>query len=374
MKQLKKIIEELTNLQGNCGYEDDVIDYVAKVIQPFSSNISVDSIGNVTVHFTPDQPHKNCKKIMLFGHLDEVGMMIRQIDENGFIMVEKLGSINPISLNGAKVQLAGEKGTIDGVIGVKSHHLAGANDKKAAVSAQSIFIDIGAKDKNSVLNAGVDVGTPIVIKPQFISLLNNCIANKAMDDRALLAILIYLCQTLDRAQLECDLYIVFSVQEEFNTRGIMPAVRAIQPDIVLGMDVTPATDTPDLKDFSNIHLGGGPALTYMNHHSRGTLAGLIPNKKFLQYLETIAVKEQIPLQKEVATGILTETAYIAIEKSDTIVANISLPTRYTHTAAEVICLDDVLNVYQLVKAFLYDINANTSFGKNYDWERRHKNR
>lgn len=366
MQRMKQLIREMTDLSGNVGYEDQVIHYLMDHLGE-ERQVSLDILGNLTVHMTPKNIGK--QKVMLFGHMDEVGMMVNHIDEAGFIHCEKLGSLNPSCLAGLKLELHGEKGPVNGVVGVKSHHLAKQKEGKLPENARDYYLDIGAMSRDEVLEAGINIGTPVTFKPQFLELCGKCISNKAMDDRALLSILVYLNENIDIEKLKVDLYLVFSVQEEFNTRGIMPTVRTIDPEIVLGLDVTPATDTPDLMGLSEIHLGKGPALTYMNHHSRGTLAGIVPNKNFLTYLETIGKKVGIPMQREVATGILTETAYISIESSRTVVANISLPTRYTHTPIEVINLEDALGIYQLLAGFLYSLDGVQRFGKDIDFER-----
>lgn len=366
MKQLTKLVEELTNLHGNVGYEDDVIQYILNNTNVKDVKTKVDAIGNITLHLTPNRVGQDVPKVMIFGHSDEVGMMVKRIDNDGFIQVEKLGSVNPTALTGLKVQVHGDYGSVDGVIGVKSHHLLQGNDRNHVSTVQNVYIDLGAKDRQSVLDAGINVGSPVSYKPQFLKLLDNCVSNKSMDDRALLALLVHLVNRIDVDKVKCDLYFVISVQEEFNTRGIMPAVREINPNLVIGLDVTPATDTPDLKGYSEIILGKGPALTYMNHHSRGTLAGLVPNRRYLEYLTGLASNLGINIQREVATGILTETAYIAIERIETVVANFSLPTRYTHTPVEVISLNDLYEMMQVLEAFIYDIDHTKKFGKNYD--------
>lgn len=368
MKDLKQYIEELTNLQGNVGYEDEVIDYVMNELEEHSDNLTIDTLGNITLHLTPENTSK--PKVMIFGHMDEVGMMVKRIDDYGFLKLEKLGSISAPSLPGTRVSIEGKHGKVNGVIGVKSHHLS-KDDKQEQLSVQSIYVDIGAKDKESALKAGVEVGNPVAVIPQFLELLDNCVSNKSMDDRALLAIMMYLIKNLDVSKLNVDLYLVFSVQEEFSIRGIIPTSRQIKPDIVIGLDVTPATDTPELRGFSEISVGDGPAFTYMQHHGR-TLAGIVVNKQFLNYLENIASENDIQYQREVATGILTETAYISIDNTECAVANISLPTRYTHTPVEIVSLDDCHSIYSLLTSFLYKVDETTKFGKDVDYYKRKK--
>lgn len=364
METLKKLVKEMSSLPGNVGYEDEVIRYVCRHLKTYKENITIDSIGNVCVHIGSDS-QKRMQKVMLFAHMDEVGMMVKHITKKGFLRIEKLGSINPNIVHGQRVDLIGEKGTVEGVIGVRPHHLLRQEDKYHTYPMEELYIDIGAENEKEVRNIGVMPGTPVVMKSHFID-MGMCISNKALDDRALTAVLLYLCDHLDRKRLDCDLYIVFSVQEEFNTRGLLPMMKTIRPDIAIGLDITPATDTPDTNNGNNVSLGKGPALTYMNHHSRGTLAGLVPNKRFLQYLEKMAEKQNVSVQHEVATGILTETAYIIFEKSNLVVANISVPTRYTHTPIETLHMKDLMGVYKILEAFLYDFQSDMHFGKQYD--------
>lgn len=361
MDQLRSLIKDLTELNGNSGYEDEIIKYVYDRLKSKCDDITIDTIGNVTVKYSCGKAH--AKKVMLFAHMDEVGMVVRKIEDNGLIRVEKLGSINPNILPGQAVEIMGEKGKVLGVIGAKSHHFLKPEEKYKVDGFDKLYIDIGATSKENADELGVAVGNPIVMQSRFNDLANHMISNKAMDDRALLAILVYLGENIMKEELDCDLYLVFSVQEEFNIRGIMPAVREVVPDIAIGLDVTPSCDVPDTAHYSRVVIGKGPALTYMNHHGRGTLAGLVPNTKFLSFIEAMCKENNIPVQREVALGVLTETAYILFENSKTVVANISIPTRYTHTPVEVVSLVDILHCYHLLTNFLKKYKSNQAFGK-----------
>ena len=362
MDIIKKYVKELTELRGNSGYEDEVIKYLYEKLKNKVDNIKVDSIGNITVKI--NSISKFSKKIMIFGHMDEVGLVIRKIEGNGFLRVEKLGSINLNSLPGLVVEILGSRGSVTGVIGVKSHHYLKYGEKGIVSSYENLYIDIGASSKKNVFELGIEVGNPITIKSNFNDLSNGLVSNKSMDNRAPLAVLLYLSEEIIKENLDYELYIVFSVQEEFNIRGIMPAVRDINPDIAIGVDITPSCDTPDLEGYSDVILGKGPGITYMNHHGRGTLAGYLPNKKFLNYMEGICIKNSIPFQREVALGVLTETAYILFENSKTVTGSITLPTRYTHSPIEVISMEDLGNMYKLLYSFLISYDSKIEFGKN----------
>lgn len=361
MEKLKQYVKELTELRGNSGYEDEVIKYLHKKLKDRADHIKIDSIGNLTVKF--NSSGKSSKKVMLFGHMDEVGLVVRKVEKNGFLRVEKLGSINLNTLPGLVVEVAGSNGAVTGVVGVKSHHYLKPDEKGVIGSYEKLYIDIGATSKENAHELGVDTGNPITVKSNFNDLANNLISNKAMDDRAPLAVLLYIAEEIKKEELDYELYIVFSVQEEFNIRGIMPAVREIAPDIAIGVDVTPSCDTPELEGYSDVVTGRGPGITYMNHHGRGTLAGYLPNKKFSAYLEEICRQDDIPYQREVAPGVLTETAYILFENSRTVTGSISVPTRYTHAPVEVISMEDLKNMYRLLYSFLKKYDYKTEFGK-----------
>ncbi|MCP1225394.1 M42 family metallopeptidase [Sebaldella sp. S0638] len=362
MDRMKKYVRELTELPGNSGYEDEVIKYLYEKLKDKADHIKVDSIGNLTVKF--NSSGKSSKKVMLFGHMDEVGLVIRKIEDSGFLRMEKLGSVNLNTLPGLVVEIAGKKGSVTGVVGVKSHHYLKPDEKGIIGSYEKLYIDIGASSKENAHELGIETGDPVTIKSNFNELANGLISNKAMDDRAPLAALLCLAEEIGKEKLDYELYIVFSVQEEFNIRGILPAVREIKPDIAIGVDVTPSCDTPELAGYSDVVIGKGPGITYMNHHGRGTLAGYLPNRKFSAYMEETCRENNIPFQREVALGVLTETAYILFENSKTVTGSISLPTRYTHAPMEVISMEDLENMYNLLYAFLKKYDPETEFGKD----------
>lgn len=361
MQNLKNLIYDLTNLDGNCGTEDKVAKYIINSLKEKADSMEVDTIGNVIVKFNGIK--KERKKIMLFAHMDEVGFVVKKIEENGFLRLEKLGSINPNILHGLRVEVITKENNIPGVIGTKSHHFLQPEDKGKVKNLSDIYLDIGAFSKEEVLKIGIDVGSTVVFKSDFLELQNNLISNKAMDNRALVAVLLYLGLNIKKEKLENDVYLVFSVQEEFNTRGILSSFRKIEPDFAFGFDITPACDTPDLEYYSNIKVGDGVAITCMNHHSRGTLAGLAPNKRLINFIKEICREKNIKLQNEVATGILTETAYIVFENDKTVVGNFSIPTRYTHTNIEVLSLDDIEACYKLVEELIYTIKSDIKISK-----------
>lgn len=364
MTRLKDQIRELTNLPGVSSREDQVIQYMARSFRKYSSHLHMDALGNLICHFPAKE--KQAKKMMIFAHMDEIGLIVRQIESNGFLRVDRVGGVHVQILPGTRVQVLSQSGAIPGIIGVKSHHFMKTNEKEKLPSVESLYVDVGASTAKDVLQLGIEIGDFLCFQPQFTELTPDLISNKAMDNRAACAVLIELAKKIHQHQfpLKWDVYLVACVQEEVNIRGILPVVRRVQPDISIGIDVTPSCDTPELKGFSSVEIGKGPAFTMYNFHGRGTLAGVMPDERLLRKLIQTADQYQIPYQREVAIGVITENAYILFEEEGIPVASVSIPTRYTHTPVETVNVDDVKHVAQVLYHFLTELQAQQSFGKD----------
>lgn len=356
---LEERIRQLTALDGISSREDAVIDYMYDAFCALSDQVEVDRIGNVICRFSGTSEH--ARKMMLFAHMDEIGFIIRKIEESGFIRIERIGGVSTQILPGTYVKILGEQ-PVKGVIGTPSHHFIKAESKFSVPKVDELYIDMGADSKKEVEERGVRVGNMVIFDDHYRKLSENLISGKALDDRVGCAILLELAEALAEKQPEWDIYLVASVMEEYNIRGIMPAVRKIQPEVSIGIDITPACDTPDM-DYNDIALGKGPALTEMNFHGRGTLAGVLPNQKLLHRLVEICENHRIPYQREVAPGVITENGFILFEQEGAAVANISIPTRYTHTPFECIHRQDAEQIVELLLYFTTESTKEDIFGK-----------
>ncbi|GGE31567.1 putative aminopeptidase SgcX [Pullulanibacillus camelliae] len=365
MKATKTYLQELTALNAVSSKEDPVIQYMKMHFSEYSNEVTVDRIGNVICHFPSNK--EDSKKVMIFGHMDEVGFMIRYIDEKGFIYIERIGGSNINVLPGSRVDIIGEKGTVIGLFGTKAYHFLKPEEKGTLPNQQSLYIDIGVKSKEEAEAMGVKVGCWACYHSDFIERENGWVTNKAMDNRVACTILLQLAEQLSTVStpFNWDIYLVACVQEEFNIRGVLPAVRKINPDVSIGIDVTPACDTPDLNHYSDVVLDGGPALTFLNYHGKGTLAGVLPDEQLLQAFIQISEVNNVPYQREVAVGVITENAFIVFEEYGVAVANVSIPTRYTHTPIETISLHDLEQTVRLLFNFLTHLDESSHFGKNH---------
>jgi putative aminopeptidase FrvX len=347
---LKRRLEELTALIGVSAREDDVARYMRDAFAEYAPDVSVDMLGNVTAAWRCGKPA--AQRVMIFAHMDEVGLMVKKVEPDGYLRMERLTAVNSHVIPGTAFNVRTHGGKlVRGVVGAKSHHFMTGEEKTRVPELGSLFLDIGCRSREQVYAMDITEGCVIAFTHNFVELAGNIVSSKSMDDRVGLLCLLGLAEHMRGKTPDFDLFLVGSVQEEYNIRGIMPTVRAIDPDIAIGLDITPSGDTPDVNSV-NLRLGGGPAFTYMNYHGRGTLNGIVPNEKLVHFLERVCADEGIPFQREVCLGVLTETAYVAISGAKGVAtANISVPVRYAHTPVETASLDDIASTIRLLRNF-----------------------
>ncbi len=175
--------------------------------------------------------------------MDEVGFMVRKIEPSGFLRFERVGGPAQVTMAGSIVTLTGDKGPVMGCIGIKSYHFAKGDERTQSPSVDKLWIDIGAKDKDDAIRMGIQVGTPVTLynPPQLLA--NDLVCSKALDDRLGCTALLGVADAISTTELDIAVYLVASVQEEFNIRGIVPVLRRVKPDLAIGIDITPSCDT-----------------------------------------------------------------------------------------------------------------------------------
>ncbi|MEA5026092.1 MAG: M42 family peptidase [Erysipelotrichaceae bacterium] len=346
---LKKIMD-LADLIGVSSQEQRVASYLINHIPAAKYDINTDNLGNLVVSSKLNRPDQ--RNVLLFAHMDEIGLIIRQINDKGFLYFERLGGVNTQILPGTRFKLDGMKGFVKGVIGVQAHHFMSPEHKMIIPALSELYLDIGASSKDEVLASGIDVGSLAAFDACCEIKADKYLCGKALDNRMAVGVLLELIENLADQLFSFNLFFCFPVMEEFNIRGLMPVIRKIKPDISIGIDITPACDTPDLH-YNDIKLNSGPAITCMNFHGGGTLAGVLPDQDLFRMIVTEAANQQITLQKEVAPGVITENAFALFENENGIkVANLSIPTRYTHTPFETAAISDIQNLYQVLERVL----------------------
>lgn len=329
------------------GFEDEMIKKLRDDLAPYVDEIRVDVLGNVITTIKGAQP--DAPEVMVFAHTDSLGMIVKKVEENGFIRIERVGGVPERILAASNVVLQATDGSlVNGLIGFVSHHLTPPEDKYKVKPINECYVDIGAKSAKEVADAGVRVGTPVIYRPSFEKLLNNRVAATSIDDRAGCALLVELAAHFKKNRPNVTLHLVGTVQEEFNLRGAMVAAQQIKPLAAISLDLVAASDTPDIKEGNGVALGKGPIVGTYTFHGRGTLNGLIPNPKLLALVDQAAVKLKINLQRHATIGLLTDASYVQLVGEGVACVDLAWPTRYTHSGVESCSIDDLDELRKLL--------------------------
>jgi len=350
-----ELMRKLTEIPAVSGHEDPMIRFLRTYMEERADRVRMDKLGNVAA--TIDGTDPNAPSIMVLSHMDEVGLMVRRIEPNGFLRVVRIGGIEERSLLSTQVRVITGKGEVPGVVGLEAHHVRPPEKKYVIPPADKMYVDVGANSCEDVEEMGIKVGDPITYMPNFREYGSGLIMSKTMDNRAPLTVLLQALDHFSKEKPKATIHFTASVLEEMNQRGPLPMARILKPDAVLNLEVCIATDTPDLAGVAaDIRLGNGPAVYLYSFHGRGTLGGLFPHPGLLNQAERIAEKEGIPLQREVVIGVVTETAWLQLEGEGIPSMDFGLPCRYTHCPNEVISKKDAENLLKLVLSFLESLD------------------
>ncbi|NOZ33109.1 MAG: M42 family metallopeptidase, partial [Alphaproteobacteria bacterium] len=228
---LRTVLGELMAIPGLSGHEGRVRRYIARHLNALGLETRTDRLGNLIATIKGDE---QAPSVLLIAHMDQLGFVVRRIEDDGMIRVTRLGGVPERALASQAVLICiGEGRDLPAVIGNKSHHATDPHEKYQVVPCAELYIDAGFTSAKACRDAGVNIGTPIVYKPQTIDLAGGRIAGTSIDDRAACAVLIKLAETIKPGAGHPTIHLLFSVQEEFNLRGALPAARTLQPDIAI---------------------------------------------------------------------------------------------------------------------------------------------
>ncbi len=357
------LLEQLCAIHAVSGREDRMTAYVRDLIRPWVDQVNVDNLGNVVGVLTgtefPDY------RLMLQAHMDELGLIVRNITSQGFLLVERVGGVPEKTLMGQRMDVLTDDGRlIPGYVGAKSHHITGADEKYKVPSVHDMFIDVGLASREAVMSAGIQVGDPITYTPNFHRFGDGMICSKALDNRVGVFILLEILKELSKNRPPCTLVVAFTVLEEFSIRGSLPTVTATKPNAIISLDITIATDTPIDRPLQDVAMRKGPAIKMMDVHGRGTLGGLFSSPKLRRYLERIARQEGIPLQREVIVGVITDPAFqLYLDDKGYVIAGLSIPHRYSHSSIQMCHESDIVQTMRLLHT------ASRSFSPEVDLSR-----
>lgn len=357
---LESLLRDMTLIPALAGSEQKMAAYMEKKFKEIGYETWIDTFGNCIAKVPGKDP--DAPTIMLFAHMDQLGFLVRRIDPDGFIRLERLGGIPEKILPATPIQIQTENGNmVDGLIGVKSHHVTPAEEKYKVDPYMSLYVDIGATRREEVVALGIEIGAPVVYKPNFVKLQGTRAFGTSFDNRVSCAIVVDLAYKLKDNPPESTVYLVGSVQEEYNLRGAMMAARSIKPHIAIALDINIDGETPDMKGKNDVVMGKGPVLCMYNFHGRGTLNGTIPHPAMVRLVKEVAEKKGINLQRSASIGGLTDLAYVQLEGTGVVCVDIGIPGRYTHSPVESCDLKDMEQTSALIFEILHEIKSDTNF-------------
>jgi endoglucanase len=282
---------------------------------------------------------------MLASHMDEIGLMVSYIDDDGFLRFVKIGGINDQMLLNQKVYVKTENGDIPGIIGSKPPHITSAAEAKKIIPYKNMFIDIGAKDRKQAEEL-VSIGDPVVFHTEFEECLNDLVMGKALDNRVGCAVM---SQVMKEYDGDVTVYGVGTVQEEVGLKGAKTSAFKLNPDMAIALDVTIAGDHPGVKEEeAYIKAGKGTVISLTDASGRG----LITHPMMKKLLIEAAEEEGIDYQVEVGDGGTTDATAIHLTREGIATATLSSGSRYIHTPTSVVSLKDMDDTVKLIIAFL----------------------
>ena len=334
----------LSNLNGVPGREDAVREYVLSQLDGLTDEVRVDALGNV-VAFRAGHLREGRERIMLSAHMDEIGFLVRFIDDKGFLRVQALGGFDPRTLFARNVTVLTRGGPLPGILtpGGRPIHISSADDRKKVPELREFFIDLGLEAEQ--VRAQVRVGDMVTLD-QAARRVGDLVVGKAMDDRASVFMLLEVLKRL-RADRPChDIYAVFSTQEEVGLRGAITAAYSVQPSIGVALDVTLAVDTPGVEAHEAVtRAGAGIGIKVYD-------SSMISARTLVDAFADLAEAEGIAHQLEVLGQGGTDGAAIQRSREGVPTITLSLPTRYIHSVVEAVHVADLEAGVALLLAYL----------------------
>lgn len=342
-------MKKLSEASGVSGFERDVREVIKKEVGKYSDSVKVDNMGNLIA--LKKGSRKNCKKIALIAHMDEIGLLVKRI-EKGFIEFTKLGGIDNRILLSQRVIIKGKK-DIEGIIGSKPIHLQKKEEWDKVVKHDDMYIEIGVveekkkkgeKKEESELGTGIEIGTPIIFKSEFRQLQKNTYCGKSLDNRLGVYALVDILKRMKKPKN--DMYFVFSTQEEVGLKGARVAAYGIVPDLAIIVDTSIAGDIPMVsKKESALSLGKGVSITLIEAGGQGVI---VP-ESIRDYLLDLAKKNKIKHQLEIVEGGMTDAAIVQLIKEGVLCCSLGIPIRNIHTPNEVFDTRDLDGTIKLIE-------------------------
>lgn len=346
---MKKFYQDLVNLPGVSGQEKYVRQYMRRHLEKLSEEVVEDNLGSIFggINLDSDGP-----TVMIAGHMDEIGAIVKEIKPNGLIKLLAIGGVNPVVVISQHMNIVIDDGTfVPGVIGAKPPHLLRDGKTSQVSSFDDFFLDIGADDYDHAKELGVKIGQQVVFENNYKeSKDGKKIFSKAWDNRFGSGMALDILESVNKSELKCRLFAGANVQEEVGLRGATTSSYKIQPDLFIAVDCSPCTDT-----FEKSEVGGSLGAGFMVrfYDPRALL-----HQGMKKFLEETAEKNNIKYQYYNSLG-GTDAAAVQLSREGVLVCTVGMPSRYIHSTTSIIHKDD----YEAVKAQIL------AMLKEIDWEK-----
>lgn len=332
------------------GFEQPAQQVVREEIQQFADEVHTDVLGNVIAALNPGGK----PRVMLTAHCDELGFLIRYIDERGFLYFSPIGGFDPSTLPGERVYVHTPSGPVLGVLGCKPIHLMSSKERSHAPDLTEMWIDIGVSSKSEALDL-VPLGCVATRAHQLEHLRGDLVVSRGMDNKSSVLALVEAMRRLheQREQLQAGVFFVASVQEEIGGNGAALAAHALNPQIALTVDVTFTADHPQTSEarVGDVKLGGGPGIT----------TGAFVSPRIFQLLTETAKAAEMAYQLDLQAGhTYTDNDSIRMTRSGIATGLLNIPSRYMHSSSEVVSLKDIEQTGELIARFVLTLNEQTN--------------
>lgn len=348
-KESLEFLKQMLSTPSPSGFEEQVQALCREYIKSYVDDVYKDVHGNQYAVRNKDA----ALRVMLAGHVDEIGLMVNTIDDKGYIGFVPIGGVDAATLPGQRVVVHGKKGPVPGVIGRKAIHLIPAEDRKKFTDFHEMWLDIGAKDRKDAEKL-VTIGDPATIDVGYLELRNNKVVARALDDRIGAFVCLEAVRLLAEKEIEVAVFCVTTVQEEIGLRGATTSAYGCHPHVGIAVDVAWATDHPrgEGDRYGHTKIGGGPIL------DRGPNI----NPVLRDGLVHCAGKNKIKIQHRASPrGTGTDANAMQLSRDGVATAIIGIPNRYMHTPVELVSLKDVEHAAKLIAEYVGALKASASF-------------
>jgi putative aminopeptidase FrvX len=345
-------LKRLLNTPGPSGFEAAPARVWRDEAGSFADRVETDVSGNSLAQLQPD----GAPRIMLAGHIDEIGLMLTHIDEEGFLYFDGIGGWDPQVLVGQRIRLLTRLGDVVGVVGKKPIHLIKGDEKEKASKLTDLWIDIGAADRADALRRGIRVGDAGVIDAATVELTEDLIVSRSVDNRIGAFVVLEALRLLAAERPAAQVTAVATAQEEigYSGGGARTSAYRLDPQVAIVVDVTFATDAPGLekKELGEHKLGGGPVLT------RGSAAHPLVFERLVEVAERDGIPYTISASPRHTS---TDADAIYLSRSGVATGIVSVPNRYMHSPNEIVSLHDLGQAARLIAGFCREIRAGDGF-------------